>query len=208
MTLCTNCSAHVKPIVALDIDGTLADYHGALFKFAGEFWGKTMCGEGFNGTYHLHEYMDVSLEEYRVMKLAFRQGGQKRMMPMIEGAQELAKELHEAGAEIWITTTRPWQRFDSTDPDTRHWLDRNGIYWDHLLFDDDKYRVLSDMVDHSRVVAVLEDLPDQYDRACELKLNPWLIRTKYNRAYSRPFEFSNLREARLTLVEKVQLWQP
>lgn len=208
MTLCTKCSSQVRPVVALDIDGTLADYHGALFKFAGEFWNRTMCGDGYEGNCHLHEYMDVSREEYRVMKLAFRQGGQKRMMPVIEGAQELAKELHNAGAEIWITTTRPWQRFDSTDPDTRHWLDRNGIYWDHLLFDDDKYGVLSDVVDPSRVVAVLEDLPELYDRALELELHPWLIKTKYNRAYSRKFELANLREARLTLVEKVQLWQP
>lgn len=205
--LCSNCSAKVRPVVALDIDGTLGDYHGSLFKFASEYFGRKICGEGFDGTHELNEYMGLTKTEYRYMKLAYRQGGQKRMMPAFEGARALAEELREAGAEIWITTTRPWQRFDSTDPDTRHWLERNCIPWDHILFDDDKYGVLSNMVDPNRVVAVLEDLSANYDRADELQLHPWLIKTKYNRMVSRPFEFSNLREARYYLVDQVQNWE-
>jgi uncharacterized HAD superfamily protein len=206
--LCSRCSSHVKPVVALDIDGTLGDYHGSLGRFASDYFGRHFDMDGFNGTYELNEYLGLTKEEYRVMKLAYRQGGQKRMMPMFEGARELAEDLREAGAEIWITTTRPWQRFDSTDPDTRHWLDRNGIPWDHLLFDDDKYSVLSNMVERSRIVAVLEDLASNYDRGQELELPMWLIKTQYNRGIHRHFELASLMEARHTFVEAVELWKP
>lgn len=206
MTLCTNCSTPIKPVVALDIDGTLGDYHGSLFRFASDYFGRRIDGEGFNGTYELDEYMGITKEAYREMKLAYRQGGQKRMMPMFEGARELAVGLREAGAEIWITTTRPWQRFDSTDPDTRHWLARNQIPWDHLLFDENKYQVLSNHVDPLRIVGILEDLGEQYDKAAELELPVYLIRTKYNRLVQRSFTLGNLTVAREVLATKVAIW--
>lgn len=206
MTLCTRCTTPIKPIVALDIDGTLGDYHGSLFRFASDYFGYKIDGHGFNGTYELHEYMNLSKDQYREMKLAYRQGGQKRMMPPYEGARDLVVGLQDAGAEIWITTTRPWQRFDSTDPDTRHWLERNGIPWDHLLFDDDKYGVLCSMVDTSRIVAVLEDLGENYDRAHELSLPIYLIKTQYNRLIRRQFECASLANAREIFEWRVQQW--
>lgn len=206
MILCSNCSSPVKPIVALDIDGTLGDYYGSLFQFASDYFGRVFSVDGFDGTHELNEYMGLPKEVYREMKLAYRQGGQKRMMPLFEGAKELAVALRDEGAEIWITTTRPWQRFDSTDPDTRHWLERHDIPWDHLLFDDDKYGVMSSMVDHSRVVAVLDDLGENYDRAEQLKLPVYLIKTKYNRMVQRKFECANLRVAKDILTWRVKQW--
>lgn len=204
--LCTNCNKSLKPVVALDIDGTLGDYHGSLIRFASDYFGKEFYVDGFDGTYEFHEYLGLTKDQYREMKLAYRQGGQKRMMPMFDGARELVVALKDAGAEIWITTTRPWQRFDSTDPDTRHWLERNDIPWDHLLFDDDKYGVLSNLVDPLRVVAVLEDLGENYDRSQELGLPTWLIKTQYNRSIHREFECVSLRNARDTFMGEVQQW--
>jgi hypothetical protein len=164
--------------------------------------------EDFDGTQELNEVLGLSKADYRTMKLAYRQGGQKRMMPPFPGARELVTAVKEAGAEVWITTTRPWQRFDSTDPDTRHWLDRHRIPYDHLLFDDDKYGVLSNLVEPIRVVAVLEDLGENYDRAWGNHLPTWLIKTRYNRAVRRCFELGSLGEAQNMIVRKVQEWTP
>lgn len=206
MVLCTSCSSHVRPVVAIDIDGTIGDYHGSWFRFASDYYGREYSGEGFDGTVPLHQYMDLSRSEYRTCKLAYRQGGQKRMMPLFPGAGQLVRGMRMAGAEIWITTTRPYNRFDSTDPDTRHWLERHNLPFDHLIFDDDKYGVLSNMVDPSRIVGVLEDLPENYDRAHELGLQPFLIKTHYNRAIHRPFEVGSLYVALEVLRAKVSLW--
>lgn len=206
--LCSNCSGHIRPVVAIDIDGTLGDYHGSLFDFAQKFLGTTFHHLAeFDGTQEISDFLGLTKEEYRVMKLAYRQGGQKRMMPVFTGVYNLMWEMAKLEVEIWITTTRPWQRFDSTDPDTRHWLDRNKIPWDHLLFDDDKYKVLCDVVDPARVVGVLDDLAHNYDRAEELGLPVLLAKTQYNRAVHREFEVANLFVATDVLVEKVEAWQ-
>jgi hypothetical protein len=37
--LCTRCSSVVKPLVAVDIDGTLGDYHTHFLNFAREYLG-------------------------------------------------------------------------------------------------------------------------------------------------------------------------
>jgi len=210
MVQCSHCHALVKPVVALDIDGTLGDYHGSLLDFAERWLG--VIGTGwpmtYDGSVRLAEHMGIDDQTYRAMKLAYRQGGGKRMMPPFSGAVELTQGLREAGAEIWLTTTRPYNRFDSTDPDTRHWLDRHGFAWDHLLYDDDKYLRLIEQVDRERIVCVLEDEGGNYDRAAELALPVILRKTRYNRAIQRKHEVRKLAVALELLRQQVGSWEP
>jgi len=157
---CSVCSDQVKPIVALDIDGTLGEYHGQFVKFATMYFDTSFPpAYGFDGSMELHEYLGLELTEYRRAKLAYRQGGFQRWMPMRPGADWLVNHLRDEGFEIWVTTTRPYERYDGTDPDTREWLSRNSIPWDNLLYSEDKYEVLHKRVDPSRVKLILDDLP-------------------------------------------------
>lgn len=165
MTRCSDCSAEIRPVVAVDIDGTLAGYHWQLERFATAYWDLAIPKSRWNGVGDFEDHLGMTQLQYREAKLAYRQGGYKRVAPMYDRAFEFMNSLRELGLEIWITTTRPWSRLDNVDPDTKFWLSRNNIPYDHLLFDDDKYRVLSEIVDDGRVVAVLDDLPEQYDRA-------------------------------------------
>lgn len=161
---CTACSQDIKPIVAVDIDGTLGNYHDHFVGFASDYYDRELPF-AWDGSGDWEDYLGLSRAEYREAKLAYRQGGQKRLMPVFEGARAMMAELHLAGAEVWLTTTRPWMRHDSTDPDTREWLRRNHIGYDHLLYDDDKYFKLATLVDPLRVVGVIDDLPGQIVRA-------------------------------------------
>jgi hydroxymethylpyrimidine pyrophosphatase-like HAD family hydrolase len=170
--LCSHCSEEVKPIVAIDIDGTLGDYHAHFIDYARKTYLGIATGSRYgmyDGTEPFREWcertMRVDATQFRAIKLAYRQGGLKRSMPVYEGAIELVAGLREAGAEIWLTTTRPYLRLDNVDPDTRFWLDRHAIVFDGMLYDEDKYAVLAQRVDRERVVAVLDDLPEQYDAA-------------------------------------------
>lgn len=169
--LCTNCSETVKPVVALDIDGTLGDYHGHFLKFAlsylGNDWfqesGELRIGEpSYDGSVNFGDWCECELKIdrplYRDIKLAYRVGAQKRLMPVFEGAADLARRARQAGAELWLTTSRPYMRLDNIDPDTRAWLERNNIEFDYLLYGDDKYSELRKRVQPERVVAVLDDL--------------------------------------------------
>jgi hypothetical protein len=205
---CSTCYGDVKPVVALDIDGTLGDYHGSLLDFAERWLGLTGTGWSltYDGSMRLAEFMGLDDHTYRQIKLAYRQGGGKRMMPVYGGAAMLTHFLRDTGAEVWMTTTRPYNRFDSTDPDTRFWLDHNGFQWDHLLYDDDKYMRLIEAVDPERVVGILDDDPKQYDRAVELGLPVTLRKTRYNAAIQRSNETSTLSQAWELLRPSIESW--
>lgn len=171
-----------KPIVAVDLDGTLADYHGYFLKFAEDYLNKAMPDpEEINPGLPLSEFMGISHDTYRQVKLAYRQGGMKRSMPAFPHAKQMCQSIIEAGAELWICTTRPYLRLDNIDPDTREWLSRNEIEYTAMLFGESKYEDLIETVGSERVVAVVEDLPELVERAFKLGVkNAIMPRRPYN----------------------------
>jgi len=205
----------VKPVVAFDIDGTLGDYHGHFIEFAEGYLGVQRDswkihpytgGENF-GSWFCSMYL-VPRDEYRKIKLAYRQGGMKRTMPVYHGAVKCVSQFHPS-CEVWLTTTRPYLRLDSVDPDTRAWLHRHRIYYDNLMYAEDKYERLAELVDKERVIAVLDDLPEMYDAAARLfgTKVPILRHTTYNKA-ARPKVNGvlNLDEARMAIIERYKEW--
>lgn len=209
--LCTSCQQPVRPVVALDIDGTTGQYHRHFFFFArewlGESHGSVMRWCQYDGSIRLAEWMGLDSHVYRQIKLAYRQGGMKRSMPVMSGSVELVQSLHALGAEVWFTTTRPYLRHDNIDPDTRAWLDRNGFKYEGLIYDDDKYGRLLELVGPDRVVGVLEDLVGPYKRAEELGLNPIQRLTNFNRAVRQQVSVSSLTAAGLTLGHRINQWK-
>lgn len=204
---CTDCNQEVLPVVAVDVDGTISDYHFHLIHFIRDYY--DLPHEAvikFDGSEGISEYLGITKDEYRSAKLAYRQGGQKRLQPVLPGVAQMFRVLREWGVEVWVTTTRPYQRFDSTDPDTRFWLDRHGIDYDHLLYDDDKYVRLSEIVDPARVIAVLDDLPDKYDEAESVGLDPILVKNPWNRAVHRPVEAASLNHALMIIKGRMERW--
>jgi hypothetical protein len=184
-----------RPIVAVDIDGTLAEYHVWFLKFAELWYGKPMpAPTDINPMQPLWKFMGVTKASYRECKLAYRQGGLKRSMPCLEGAAEMLRAVRSPkriGAEVWICTTRPFLRLDNIDPDTREWLRRNRITFDALLFDpiggDRKYYELFRQAG-KRVACVLEDLPEQASIPLSVRYSPLqvpvLLRNQpYNRTW-------------------------
>lgn len=173
MTRCTDCSSPIIPVVAVDIDGTIGQYHEHFRWFAEQFSGRSL-GPDATASYdyqaEFSEWLGMTKEEYREAKLAYRQGGMKRSMPPEPGGRGLLSHLRRWGAEIWLTTTRPWQSLDNIDRDTREWLRRNQMTYDHLVFGDDKYEQLTTRLDQDRIVFVIDDLPEQVLAAHEARL--------------------------------------
>lgn len=212
-------NGHGKPVVALDIDGTLGDYHGHFLAFATGWFGCTFPDpKTINPGLPLWEFMHVSKAKYRECKLAYRQGGLKRTMPAYAGAAELAEAIRGAGAEVWICTTRPYLRLDNIDPDTREWLDRNRIAYDAVLFDTldgekgSKYAELKRQAG-DRVCSIVEDLPEYLD----LARREWpagnggfpgmyLRDQPYNRHVERPRCF-NLYEVQQAVLLDIKMWR-
>jgi phosphoglycolate phosphatase-like HAD superfamily hydrolase len=169
----------VKPVVGLDVDGTLGDYHNHFIKFAEAYCGKEMRRD-YDGRVSLAKWCGISKATYRQVKLAYRQGGMKRSMPCYPNARELTVALRKAGAEVVICTTRPYLHLSNIEPDTTHWLRRNGIQHDGLIMGEHKYRQLVREYGAENVVMVLEDLPEQIEVAKALSLPVVLRRGPHN----------------------------
>lgn len=207
--LCTNCSTPIRPVVAIDIDGTLGDYHGHFLTFAEMFLGHPLPNAWrYSGGYPFYESMEIDKTKYREIKLAYRQGGLKRSMPAYDGAAFLIAALRGADIEVWLTTTRPYLRFDRIDPDTREWLARNKIRYDGLIYDEKKYeRWLEILGDQSRVLGVVEDLPQLFDRASDLGLRPLHRWTNWNQESRRYPGANDLRNIWNLLNIRLKEWK-
>lgn len=206
-----------RPVVALDIDGTLGDYHRHFLWFAEKWLGMNMpLATEINPGLPLSEFMGVEHSVYRQCKLAYRQGGLKRFMPVYPFASDLTHNIREAGAQVWICTTRPYLRLDNIDPDTREWLRRNDIEYDAVIFegilDGDgatKYGELVRQVSTSRIVAAVDDLPEQTADAITHGIERVYLRDQpYNRFDGVPgIRVNDLRELWDRLDIDLQVWK-
>lgn len=180
-------NGHGKPVVSFDIDGSLGSYHRNFLEFSERWLGRDMPDvEEMNPGLPLWKHMHITKTTYRQIKLAYRQSGAKRWMPAFPYADALTKKLSKLGAEIWICTTRPYLRLDNIDPDTREWLRRNHIHYDAVIFGEDKYKELVRQVDPSRIICILEDLPEMVDQAISVGLDNILLQDQpYNRHFDR-----------------------
>lgn len=168
------------PVFGIDIDGTLGNYHQHFINFAAAYTGRTMPDpRDINPALPLRRFLGLGSPLYRQCKLAYRNGGMKRSMPCYPGASELTKGLRAQGAEVWICTSRPYNQLGNIDPDTRHWLRRNGIQYDNVLWGERKYLDLAKMCGE-RVVAILDDLPAMITQAEGLGIPAVLRDQPYN----------------------------
>lgn len=204
---CSDCSRPVKPIVAVDIDGTLGDYHNHFLDFMMGYFGRQLPRGWRGDPPDWESYLRLTQKEYREAKLAFRQGGMKRTMPVYESAMDFMDALVAEDVEIWITTTRPYLRLDSVDPDTQEWLRRNAIPYHHLLYDEHKYARLRELVDPDRVLAIVDDLYEQIQEAAlTFPLDvPLQVKRQHNIAH-RFGKALNLPDITHIIVNRVKEW--
>lgn len=176
--------------MALDIDGTLGDYYTHFTNFLCDYYSVRMDVNEYKGHETFKEWFEkkgIDEFEYRQAKLAYRQGGQKRTMPVFSWTEPLVRALRQShGVELWIATARPYLRLDNIDPDTREWLRRNNIQYDGLLYGADKYERLVDTVGAERIVAVVDDQPDMIESAMDRGLRAIQIVNKHNLAAQTP----------------------
>jgi len=203
----------LRPVVALDIDGTLGYYHEHFRRYAEAFLWRSISMD-WDGTQPYWRLFGVSKARYREMKLGYRQGRMKRSMPVVEGSAELARKVRAAGAEIWVCTTRPYLRLDNIDPDTQFWLRQNRIQFDGMLFGENKYRDLVSMVGRNRVIGVLDDDPDQIVKANKAGIYGFLIDRDYNRRWdgkvqeiNRGARIQDLEHAMKEFVDMCHIWK-
>lgn len=199
----------LRPVVGVDIDGTLGNWHATFFRFAEDYLQRPIP-RYWDGQFSLAYHLAISKTRYRALKLAFRQSGLKRAMPLFIGAETLAYDVRQAGAELWVCTTRPYLRLDNIDPDTRWWLRHHHLTYDGVLFGERKYRDLAALVGSGRVVGIIDDLPEQVMAAKTAGLPATLVERMHNEHSLKTFGGSSLPHlfaARDELVASVRRWR-
>ena len=127
-----------KDLVALDIDGVLADYPLSFQNFIKEKTGVWVDIKGYD---IYDEYSEVlGRDKLLELKHEYRESGQKRFIPVCEGAKDLCDRIHERGFGIIFLTSRPYKQYNRIFADTMEWLDKNGLKksGDAIIFDEDK----------------------------------------------------------------------
>jgi hypothetical protein len=205
--LCSSCGREVAPVVSVDVDGSLGDYHGHFVRFAEGYLGRKLP-RGYGGEMEFSEWLGIDKRTYRDVKLAYRQGGMKRTMPAFDGASWFMNGLRGLGAEIWIATTRPYLRLDNIDPDTRHWLERHDIPYDSIIYGEDKYERLVNLVEPDRIILVVEDLIEEVLVAEGLGLNVLQPERDHNvRSRREDGTFGNFRAALAEVAARLEEWR-
>jgi hypothetical protein len=168
----------LAPVVGIDIDGTLAAYYDHFRWFAELYLQEPVPEPDWStGTPEFEEALGMDKATYRAVKLAYRQGGMKRSIPVIDsGVESLVKKIRQDGVQVWICTTRPWNRLDNIDPDTQFWINRHLGRVDGVIYGEEKYEDLLDIVGEHRIVGVVDDLPENVTRATDLGI-PALMRS-------------------------------
>jgi hypothetical protein len=204
----------LKPVVAFDIDGTMGDYHQHFLEFATKYLGRPSIEPWlYSGHENFSSWFCRTWQtDYRTwqdIKLAYRQGGQKRSMPPFVGMIEAARSAHRRDCEVWVTTTRPYQRLDGIDPDTREWLRRNRVPYEGLIYSEDKYRDLAGRIDPARVIAVFDDQIDMIDQASEVFRPevPFLCKSWWNRNVFCRQRSGNAQQAISYLHQQLSTWR-
>lgn len=192
----------MKPVVGLDVDGTISQYHRHFIEFAEQWLGKEIRGE-YDGSVKMHQWCGVSRQRYRQIKLGYRQSGLKRAMLVHAGASELSAGLRKEGARVVICTTRPYLSLSNIEPDLREWLRRNRIQYDDIILGEHKYRELARGYGAENIVGVLDDLPEMVQQAEFLGLQPILRSQPHNLHFAWSPSVDGLEEARLMLSERI-----
>lgn len=183
-----------RPVIGLDIDATLGDYHGHFLRFA-EGWLGRKLDPDYDGRLPLARHMGVSKTTYRQIKLSYRMGGLKRSMPAWPWASDLTRTLRSWGVDVWLCTSRPYLSHDNIDSDTRHWVRRNRIACQGILWGEHKYRELARTVGRANVVGVLDDLPEMLEQAHSLGFPAVLAARATNRGAELRMNGYHLRAA-------------
>ncbi|CAF4163271.1 unnamed protein product [Adineta steineri] len=97
-------TTNTKPIIALDCDGVLLDYHATFAQIYEQTFGKKLTIVSPNAHYAERKYnVNFNDEEKEKFKQVWNEYGWRRM-PMHDGALEACLLLHEAGYELICVT--------------------------------------------------------------------------------------------------------
>jgi len=168
-----------KKVIGVDIDGVLADYPRSFVQFINEELGTYYMLEDVT-SYNIYESLGIPLEKGLELKDKYRQTGQKRFIPLCEGAKEFLDWAREQDYAVVLLTARPYQQYKRIFADTMEWLKSNELHYDMVLFSENKEETLINQF-QGQVEFFVEDMPKNANQVARLGVPCYLITRPYNK---------------------------
>lgn len=171
-------------IVGVDIDGVLADYPRGFVDFVNEQTGRNIdpiAIVGYNVADELSKEFGMDRQECINLKHIYRDSGQKRFIPVIEGARQFLEELKCMGLTVVLLTSRPVKEYKRMFADTQYWLAENKLHYDAILFDEAKGERLIKEFGKDKVRFFVDDVASFANGISNNGIKCYLLNKSYNR---------------------------
>jgi uncharacterized HAD superfamily protein len=166
-------------IAGIDIDGVLADYPRSFVEFVNKELGTSYDYKNVM-TYDVATALGLPPEECLRLKHLYRESGQKRFVPIVEGAKQFLEELKYMGYTIVLLTSRPYNKYKRIYGDTQYWLSENKLPYDAILWDEQKGERLIKEFGKSRVKFFVDDVAGFANGISDMGMRCFLLTKPYN----------------------------
>jgi len=169
-----------KNIVVVDIDGTIGDYVKQFIDFVERRTGFNQIPSELVSM-DLYTSLAKAIGWDKVLKLKheFRINGEKRNIPVMDGAKHFLDTIKKNDHDIIMLTARPFLKYKRTMWDTIYWLNANHLQFDSLLSNEDKYSELIRYIKDIRFM--VEDDIGQAKSIATLGIKVYLFNRRYNK---------------------------
>jgi len=165
-------------VVGVDIDGVLAKYPEHFLDFVNRKMGTDYSVESLTD-YDIYEALDLPENVTKELKDKFRQSGEKRFIPVLNGAKKFLKDLKKNGYQIVLLSARPYKKYRRIFADTKEWLKKNNLVHDAILWDEDKCARLIKEFGTDKVKFFVEDNLENANDVADLS-KVYLLNKSYN----------------------------
>jgi len=158
-------------IVFVDIDGVLADYPNEFIKFV---------NKKLNKKYITMPELKRSLDKlifYKV-KSEYRLSGIKKEMKVLNRAKDMLKKLKEKKYFVVLLTARPYKEYFRIYSDTLEWLKSNELYFDAILWDQEKEKYIIQNFNSDSVKFCIDDDIDNINKLHDNGFKSFLIKNE------------------------------
>ena len=170
-------------IVGVDIDGVLAAYPEHFLDFVNRKMNTNYKVEELS-SYNIYEALDLPNEVTKELKDEFRQSGEKRYIPVLDEAKWFLKTLKKNNYQIVLLSARPYKKYRRIFADTKEWLEKNGLVYDAILWDEDKCsRLIKEFGENSVEFFVEDNLSNANSVANTAKV--YLLNKSYNQGETK-----------------------
>jgi uncharacterized HAD superfamily protein len=166
-------------VIGVDIDGVLADYPKSFVQFINKELGTDYPTENLKD-YNIAESLGLPMEQVMMLKHRYRETGEKRYIPVIDGAKEMLQTFRDAGFVVVLLTARPYKQYKRMFADTQEWLHRNELMYHSIIWDEEKNTRLLREFGRDKVAFFVEDVAKNANSIAELGPTCFLINRPYN----------------------------